>query len=65
VLREFFVTLTRKVKMGLSNEQAGGYLDGLSSGLIVTPDYPPIPRAIPLCSVHSLSLWDALASSLG
>lgn len=60
VLQELFATLTRKVKHGLTPEEAVDCLDDLAKWPILAADYDIVRRAAVLSSEASLSFWDAL-----
>ncbi len=60
VLREFFVTVTRKVKVPLSVDDALLALEDLAAGGVQAEDEPMIRHAVTLQRDHRLSFWDAL-----
>ena len=60
VLQEFYVTVTRKLKMPLSDEEAETSVRLLGKLPLVQIDKDMIVEAISLSRRHSFSLWDAL-----
>ncbi len=60
VLQELFVTLTRKVSRGCTNEEALAVLDDLAAWPLTVVDYAAIRAAIRLAGQAELSFWDAL-----
>jgi predicted nucleic acid-binding protein len=60
VLQEFFVVVTRKIKVRLTNEQALEFLDTWSECPVVLLDYPAIREAGKLTANRQLSFWDTL-----
>jgi predicted nucleic acid-binding protein len=60
VLQELYVTVTRKVKVRWSPEEALARLDDLSIWPVVTVDLPLIRQAALLARDQVLSFWDAL-----
>ena len=59
VLNEYFVTVTRKLKPGLTPEMAWRDLALLRAWQLVQSDWMLLERAYDLYSEHSLSWWDA------
>jgi predicted nucleic acid-binding protein len=60
VLQELFVTLTRKVRIPMTPQQALRYLDQIAAWPVTVLDYGAVRAAIELSSAHSFSFWDAL-----
>jgi len=60
VLQEFFVVVTRKIKVRLTNEQALEFLDTWSECPVALLDYPAIREAAKLTAARQLSFWDSL-----
>lgn len=69
VLQEFYVTVTRKIRVPMSPERAMAFLDQLRVLPIVWTDYPLIVAAVEHSLRHRISYWDgaivAAAESLG
>jgi len=60
MLQEFFVVVTRKIKVPLTNEHALEFLDTWSECPVVLLDYPAIREAAKLTADLQLSFWDSL-----
>lgn len=60
VLQEFFVTITRKVRVACTPGEALAHLDDLSVWPLVVLDYSGLREAAQLSRDASLSFWDAL-----
>ena len=69
VLQELFVTITRKIKTPLPEEQALALLDDLRRFPFVETDYPLIVAAIEVSLRYKIAYWDgaiiAAAARLG
>lgn len=60
VLNEFFVIVTRKLKPGMSPEEAWSEILLLRAWDPVALDWPLLARAREIHHAHSVSWWDAL-----
>lgn len=60
VLQEFFVTITRKVPMPLSTDDAKARVRELSAWLIFAPSADDIVSAIDLQTEAKIGFWDAM-----
>jgi predicted nucleic acid-binding protein len=60
VFQEFYVTVTRKVEVPLTSDQAIRFLDALSVCPVITLDYPAIRDAARLTTEARISFWDSL-----
>jgi predicted nucleic acid-binding protein len=60
VFQEFYVTVTRKIEVALSSEQAIRFLDAWSVCPVFTLDYPAIREAAKLAGTVRISFWDSL-----
>lgn len=60
VLNEYFVTVTRKLKPGLSPDDAWADLVALNAWGPIPSDWQLIERAYRILTSHQLSWWDAL-----
>lgn len=69
VLQEFYVTVTRKIRVPLEPQQALAFLDELRVLPIAWPDYALIVSGIEHSLRHQISFWDgtivAAAEALG
>lgn len=63
VLSEFFITVTRKIKVPLSSEIAKKEIQLLGNSEIVDIDMPLVIQAIDISKKHQLSYWDSLIIS--
>lgn len=63
VLQELYVTITRRLAVPATPDQALAYLDTLSVFRLCQTDYPMIREAIRLAATHSISFWDSLVLS--
>jgi predicted nucleic acid-binding protein len=60
VLKEFFVTVTRKISVPLDTDEAKLIVENLSVLEVVDTTVPLIISGIDICKKHSLSFWDSL-----
>ncbi len=60
VLQELYVTLTRKLKIGLPAQEAEAVVARFASFEVAGIDPETVLRAIRLSQQHQVSLWDAL-----
>jgi predicted nucleic acid-binding protein len=60
VLQEFYVTVTRKLRVPLAEERAAAAARGLASLAVVGIDKPLVLAAMDTSRHARLSLWDAL-----
>ena len=60
VLSEFWVTVTRKARVPLSQEVAEAELSRLGSMKVVPVDYDTVVFAVAMQKRHGVSYWDAL-----
>jgi predicted nucleic acid-binding protein len=60
ILQELFVTLTRKVALRCSSEEALAVLDNLTAWPLLFVDYGVIHAAAGLSGQAKISFWDAL-----
>jgi predicted nucleic acid-binding protein len=60
VLGEFFVTVTRKIRVPLPESEAEKEIRLLRAADIVDVDFHLVVRAIDISRRHSLSYWDSL-----
>ncbi|MBN1962032.1 MAG: PIN domain-containing protein [Deltaproteobacteria bacterium] len=59
VLKEFFITVTRKIKVVISEQEATQIINDLCIMHVVDDILPLLHRALALKQNYSLSLWDA------
>lgn len=60
VLQELFVTLTRKVSVPCSSDEALDVLNQLTAWPVMVVDYPAIQLAAGVAGQVKISFWDAL-----
>ncbi|NPV70718.1 MAG: PIN domain-containing protein [Firmicutes bacterium] len=60
VLQEFYVTVTRKLSIGLPQETAAQIVDDLSTWHVHSPDAQDVLRAIDIECRYKISFWDAM-----
>jgi len=60
VLSELYVTVTRKLAVPLSVDQAASALEALCAFPVVAVDAELVRRAVMRCDAEPLSYWDAL-----
>ena len=60
VLKEFFVTVTRKISVPLDMDEAKVIVENLSVFEVVNTTVPLVISGIDICKRHSLSFWDSL-----
>ena len=58
VLQEFYVTVTRKLRQPISDEEALKFIRSLSAFPLVPVDFALIQRAIALSQRYQISYWD-------
>ncbi|MFN2496449.1 MAG: PIN domain-containing protein [Pseudonocardiaceae bacterium] len=60
VLQEFYVTVTRKLRIPLPEERAASAVRGIAKLEVVQVDVPLVLAAVDTSRVVKISLWDAL-----